>query len=125
MGNELEEHFRYKKINWYQQVWTPNWHPHHDITQSYRGSKSTCIVGIGITKTFHDTQGQVSVSTNADEINEKTKVNNKKVSLGRLTWNIFYINEKIDWFKQLWTTNLHPHHDLLQDYWGGQYTCLV
>ena len=40
------------------------------------------------------------------------------VIIGQWSWKIFYINKKIKWCEQLWTSNRHPFH-YLSRYWGS------
>ena len=78
MVDEVWRDFRSTKtINWCQQIWTTNRNPCHGLPQAYRESKSVCPVCIKPTKSFYNTQGQVSGSINADMINMNKQVNNK------------------------------------------------
>ena len=66
----FEENFRsIKTINWCQKVWTPNQHPHENLLQAWKGSKSICLFWIRPTEHFNNTRVQASGSMNANQIN--------------------------------------------------------
>ena len=53
LNEKLEGSFRsIKSINWIEQVWTPNWHPFHDLPQTCWEWKSVCPVCIRPTDNF-------------------------------------------------------------------------
>ena len=64
MENELEGDFIYIKIIYsWQQVWTPKYHPCHDLPQAYGEIKSIFLVWIHPTDSFLS-QPSTSMSIN-------------------------------------------------------------
>ena len=75
---------------------------------------------------FNHTQGQASVSINADPVNEKCtgQQSTKEVFCDDIEGYSILI-KTVDWHQQEVTTNWHPCHNLPQSCRGSKYICLI